>query len=84
MVRDQVSRVDGERTAVHFLHTKFDIFEQCEPLHCQHEQRVFSRRPLAGVKSVLQGYYHDSTRRERCAPEGVPRSREIPMDSMQW
>jgi hypothetical protein len=40
-----------------------DIFEQCEPLHCQHERRVFSRRPLAEIELVLQGYYHDRTRR---------------------
>jgi hypothetical protein len=38
MVRDQVRRVYGERAAVHFLRKKFDTFEQCEPLHCQHEQ----------------------------------------------
>jgi hypothetical protein len=55
--------VDGKRAAVHFLRKKFDIFKQCEPLHCQHEQRVFSRRPLAEIESVLQGYYHNSTRR---------------------
>jgi hypothetical protein len=63
MVRDQVSRVNGERAAVHFLRKKFDIFEQCEPVHCQYEQRIFSRCPLAGAESVLQGYYHDGTRR---------------------
>jgi hypothetical protein len=63
MVRDQVSRVDWERAAVHFLRNKFDFFEQCEPLHCQHEQRVFSHNPLVRIESVLQGYYHDSTRR---------------------
>jgi hypothetical protein len=55
-----VSRLDGERGAVHFLCKKFDVFEQ---LHCQHEQRVFSRRPLTGVELVLQGYYRDSTKR---------------------
>jgi hypothetical protein len=63
MVRDDVSRVDGGRAAVHFLRKQFDIFEQCDPWHCQHEQQVFSRRPLAGIKSVLQECYHDSTRR---------------------
>jgi hypothetical protein len=63
MVQDQVSRVDRERAAVHFLSKKFDIFEQCEFLHCQHEQRVFSRRPLAGIESVLQGYSRDGTPR---------------------
>jgi hypothetical protein len=63
MVRDQVSRMDGERAAVHFPCRKFDIFDQCEPLHCLHEQRVFSRRLLAGVELVLQGYDHDNTRR---------------------
>jgi hypothetical protein len=63
MVPDQVSRVDGERAAVHFLRKVFHIFEQCEPLHCQHEQRVFSLRPLAGIESVLQRYYHNNTRR---------------------
>jgi hypothetical protein len=40
MVRDQLSRVDGERATVHFLRKKFDIFEQCETLHYRHEQRV--------------------------------------------
>jgi hypothetical protein len=63
MVRDQVSRVHGERAAVDSFRKKFDTFKQCEPLHCQHEQRVFSRRPLVRVESVLQGYDHDSTRR---------------------
>jgi hypothetical protein len=53
--------VDGERAVVHFLREKFDIFEQCEPFHCLHEQGILSRRPLAGVESVLPGYYHDST-----------------------
>jgi hypothetical protein len=46
-----VNGVDGERAAVHFLRKKFDIFEQCAGLRCQHEQRVFSRRPLAGAES---------------------------------
>jgi hypothetical protein len=63
MVREQVNRVDGERAAVHFLRKKFDIFEKCESLHCQHEQRVFSHRSLARIESIMQGYYHDSTRR---------------------
>jgi hypothetical protein len=63
MVRDQVSRVDGERAAVHFLRKKFDVFGQCEHLHCPHEQRVFSRSHLAEIESVLHGYYHDGTRR---------------------
>jgi hypothetical protein len=51
MVRDHMSRVDGERPAVHFLRKTFDIFEQCEPMYCQREQQIFSRRPLAGVES---------------------------------
>jgi hypothetical protein len=63
MVRDQVSMVDEGRAAVHFLCKTFNIFEQCEPLHCQHEQRISSHRPLAGVKSALQRYYHDNTGR---------------------
>jgi hypothetical protein len=41
MVQDQMSRVDEEQAAVHFLRKKFDIFEQRESLHYQHEQRIF-------------------------------------------
>jgi hypothetical protein len=33
MMRNQVSRVEGERAAVHFLRENLDSFEQCEPLH---------------------------------------------------
>jgi hypothetical protein len=54
MMPGQVSRVDGKRATVHFLSRKFDIFDQCEPLHCEHEQGVFSRRSLAGVDSAAR------------------------------
>jgi hypothetical protein len=79
MVRDQVSRVDGERAAVHFLRKRVDIFEQCEPLHCQHEQRVFSRRPLTGIESVLPGHYHNSTR-----VQGAPLRKCHDQGKSQW
>jgi hypothetical protein len=73
MVRGQMSRMDGERGTVHFLRKKFDIFEQCEPLHCQHEQRVFSGRlwlelsqcckdiirTVLGVKGAHIRMFHD-------------------------
>jgi hypothetical protein len=68
MVQDEMNTMDGERAAVYFLRKKFDIFEPCESLHCQHEQRAFTRCQLTGFESVLQGYHHDSIRRYRCAP----------------